>query len=106
MFNEEENKMMNTHFFVTANYVRMDRHEADKKKIYSDSYKIPVGFIVKTTASEEDTKNFRDKYIHVTNGGYYITVDSLKELGVDTDQLATYCNSKFNPDRYWIKIFG
>lgn len=96
---------MNTHFFVTANYVRMDRDEADKEKIYSDSYKVPVGFIVKTTVSQEDTKEFMDKYIHVTNGGYYITVESLKELGIDTEQLATYTNSVITPDRYWVSIF-
>lgn len=98
--------MKNTHFFVTANYVRMDRDEADKEKSYSNSYKVPVGFIVKTTVSEEDTKEFMDKYIHVTNNGYYITVDSLKELGIDTEQLATYYNSNLKPDSYWVEIFS
>ena len=97
--------MMNTHFFVTANYVRMDRDEADKEKIYSDSYKVPVGFIVKTTVSQEDTEEFMDKYIQADDGEYYITVDSLKELGIDTEQLATYTNSVITPDRYWVSIF-
>ena len=96
---------MNTHFFVTANYVRMDRDEADKEKIYSDSFKVPVGFVVKTTVSQEDTKEFMDKYIQAEDDGYYITVDSLKELGVDTEQLATYTNSVITPDRYWVNIF-
>lgn len=98
--------MKNTHFFVTANYVRMDRDEADKEKSYSNSYKVPVGFIVKTTVSEEDTKEFMNKYIHITNDGYYITVDSLKELGIDTEQLATYYNSNLKPDKYWVEIFS
>lgn len=98
--------MMNTHFFVTANYVRMDRDESDKEKIYSDSYKVPVGFIIKTTISEEDRKEFVDKYLHSSRDGYYIKVDSLKELGVDTEQLATYTNSKIKPDSYWVRILA
>lgn len=38
----------------------MDKDEADKEKIYYDSYKVPVGFVVKTTVSEEDTKELMD----------------------------------------------
>ena len=96
---------MNTHFFVTANYVRMDRDEADKEKIYSDSFKVPVGFVVKTTVSQEDTKEFMDKYIYADDDEYYITVDSLEELGIDTEQLATYTNSAITSDKYWVNIF-
>lgn len=96
----------NTFFFVTANYVRVDRDKADKKKNYAASHKEDVGFILKVTTCEEDTKEFFDNYIHVERSGYYITVDSLKELGVDTEQLATYTNSAITPDRYWVRIFG
>ena len=96
--------MNNTFFFVIANYVRVDRDEADKKAIYSLCNKEAVGFILKVTTSQEDRKEFVDKYLHASRDGYYIKVDSLKELGVDTEQLATYTNSRIKPGSYWVRI--
>ena len=97
--------MNNTFFFVTVNYVNIDRSKDYEEITRPMFYKEDLGFILKVTISEEDTKDFINKYIHTENVGYYITVESLKELGVDTEQLAAYANSVIKPDRYWVRIF-